>query len=71
MNCEAAFHQIDTRGKGMLSIDDLRNYLRSGNVFAVEKELQLLFNRLDRDENGLVTLPEFVAGVSPFNNNRQ
>ncbi len=54
----------------MVTIEDLRSYLRSGNVFAVEKELQLLFNRLDRDENGVVTLAEFVAGVSPFNNNR-
>jgi len=52
----------------MLTIDDLREYLKSGNVFAVEKELSLLFQRLDKDENGVITLPEFVAGVSPFMN---
>ena len=52
----------------MVTIDDLRDYLKTGNVFAVEKELQLLFQRLDKDENGVVSLPEFVAGISPFNN---
>ena len=52
----------------MVTIDDLRDYLKTGNVFAVEKELQLLFQRLDKDENGVISLPEFVAGISPFNN---
>eukprot|EP00347_Sterkiella_histriomuscorum_P013526 403364375 len=68
LNCESAFHQIDQRGKGMVTIDDLRDYLKSANVFAVEKELQLLFQRIDKDENGIITLPEFVSGISPFNN---
>ncbi|CDW89806.1 ef hand family protein [Stylonychia lemnae] len=71
LNCESAFQQIDRRGKGMVTIDDLRNYLKSGNVFAVEKELSLLFTRLDKDENGVITLPEFVAGISPFMNKNQ
>ena len=54
----------------MVTLDDLRDYLKSGNVFAVEKELQLLFQRFDKDDNGLITLPEFVAGINPFMNSK-
>ena len=52
-----------------LSSDDIRDFLKhasGGNVYPVEKELQLLFDRLDRDGDGLVSLPDFAAGISPF-----
>jgi Ca2+-binding EF-hand superfamily protein len=55
----------------MVTLEDLREYLKNGNVFAVEKELQLLFERFDKDENGIITLAEFVAGVNPFTNLKQ
>jgi len=35
-----------------LTIDDIRDFLKhasGGNVYPVEKELQLLYERLDRD----------------------
>ena len=52
-----------------LTIDDFRDFLKhssGGNVYPVEKELQLLFDRMDRDQDGMVTLPDFAAGISPF-----
>ena len=68
LNCESAYQTIDRRGKGLVTLDDLRDYLKGENVFPVERELQLLFERLDKDENGYITLAEFVAGVNPFTN---
>ena len=71
MNCESAFSALDKKNKGMVTIDQFRDFLKSGNVFAVEKELQLLFERFDKDEDGVVTLNEFIAGISPFMNIKQ
>lgn len=68
LGCEAAFHTLDRKGRGMVTLEDLREFLKSGNVFAVERELQILFQRFDKDEDGVITLPEFVTGISPFNN---
>ena len=52
-----------------LSIDDIRDFLKhasGGNVYPVEKELQLLFDRLDRDQDGMVSITDFATGISPF-----
>jgi hypothetical protein len=52
-----------------LSMEDFRDFLKhasGGNVYPVDKELHLLFDRLDRDQDGIVSLPDFVAGISPF-----
>lgn len=54
-------------------MDDIRDFLKhasGGNVYPVEKELQLLFERLDRDQDGLVSLHDFAQGVSPFMGNQ-
>ncbi len=52
-----------------LTLEDFRDFLKhssGGNVYPVEKELQLLFDRLDRDQDGMVSMPDFAAGISPF-----
>jgi hypothetical protein len=52
-----------------LSMDDIRDFLKQasgGNVYPIDKELHLLFDRLDRDQDGLVSMPDFAAGISPF-----
>ncbi len=35
-------------------------------MYPVDKELHLLFDRLDRDQDGMVSMPDFAAGISPF-----
>jgi Ca2+-binding EF-hand superfamily protein len=52
-----------------LSIDDLRDFLKhasGGNVYPVEKELQLLFDRMDRDQDHLISVADFAAAINPF-----
>jgi hypothetical protein len=52
-----------------LTLDDMRDFLKhssGGNVYPVDKELQLLFDRLDRDQDGMISMPDFAAGISPF-----
>lgn len=81
--CEMAFKAVEgysmSRKKMVgskrpmgLTTDDIRDFLKhasGGNVYPVEKELQLLFDRLDRDQDGLVSLADFAAGISPFMGN--
>lgn len=66
MNCDAAFKAVDISKRGMLTIDDLRAFLKSCNIFPVERELTLLFERFDKDEDGVIAYHEFVTGLSPF-----
>lgn len=52
-----------------LSMDDFRDFLKhasGGNVYPIEKDLQLLFDRFDRDQDGMVSIPDFAAGISSF-----
>lgn len=52
-----------------LTADDIRDFLKhasGGNVYPVEKELQLLFDRMDRDQDRLVSVHDFAAAISPF-----
>ncbi len=55
----------------MATIDDIRAFLKEQNVFAVEKELQMFFQRFDRDEKGFITRQDFISGMSPFMNGSQ
>ena len=56
-------------GRSGLSMEDVRDFLKhasGGNVYPVEKELQLLFDRMDRDQDGSVSLMDFASAISPF-----
>ena len=56
-----------------LILDDIRDFLKhasGGNVYPLEKELQLLFDRLDRDQDGIISIADFAAGISPFMGNQ-
>lgn len=68
MNCEFAFNTIDTMRKGNLNIEDFREFIKSCGLFPAEKDIQLLFNRFDKNEDGIVTFKEFVAAIIPSNN---
>ena len=47
-------------------MDDLCNFLKSCNMYPSEKNMNLLFDRLDRDVDGVLTYDEFVTGIQPF-----
>jgi Ca2+-binding EF-hand superfamily protein len=47
-------------------VDDLRDFLKGQNIYPTEKNLALLFERLDRNEDQVVDFDEFVATITPF-----
>lgn len=67
INPFTAFHAIDVFCRGDLSIDDFRNFMKKLNLYPIEKDLSLLFERFDKNEDGYVNYEEFVASITPFN----
>lgn len=43
------FKQIDKNENGYITKQDFRDFFKSLNLFPIEKELQILFDRLDKD----------------------
>lgn len=65
---DLAFSACDTDAKGVITIEDIRAFCKKNNMYPIERDLKLMFKRLDRDEDGVLTFKEFVAGLKPFLN---
>lgn len=63
---DTAFQACDRDTKGYLELEDLRMFLKSQNMYPIEKNLQLLFERFDKDQDGVISYDEFVTGITPF-----
>jgi len=57
---------VDKDDKGYLSINDLREFIKSQNMYPIETNLGLLFERFNKSEDGAIIFEEFVAGITPF-----
>jgi len=55
--------------RGYLTIDDFRNFIKKANLYPIEKDLALVYERFDKDEDRAVPYEEFVRAVTPFMNN--
>ena len=69
LNNYMAFANMDEFSRGTLTIDDFRSFMKKANIYPIEKDLQLLFERFDKDGDRHVNYEEFVAAVTPFMNN--
>ena len=56
-------------GRGSLAKEDFRNFMKNVNMYPIDRYLDLLFERFDKDQDGVVSYEEFVAGITPFMNN--
>eukprot|EP00971_Amphidinium_carterae_P082729 1636344-Amphidinium_carterae.1 len=54
------FQSYDKNGDGMLTVDELSAILLKGDPKMSHTEVKTLFNKVDRDENGLISFREFV-----------
>lgn len=69
INNYTAFCAIDALGRGVVNVDDFRNFIKKANIYPVEKNLLLLFERFDKNKESYVKFEDFVAAVTPFMNN--
>jgi Ca2+-binding EF-hand superfamily protein len=42
---------MDELGRGSLSLDDFRSFIKKANMYPIEKDLMLVFERFDKDED--------------------
>jgi len=57
---------MDELGRGSLTLDDFRSFIKKANMYPIEKDLMLVFERFDKDEDQSVNYEEFVQAVTPF-----
>ena len=67
---DMAFNQLDKEDKGYVTLDDLRAFLKTTNMYPSEKCLRLFYQRLDSNEDNVLSYDEFVTGLSPFQSNQ-
>ncbi len=63
MGVWTAFHKLDRRGVQHLNFDDLRAAVDGFNLLASDELVDQLLRALDSDHDGVLSLPEFVAGL--------
>ena len=68
INLFHAFSQMDALGKGSLEREDFRVFCKKNNLYPIERELGLLFERFDKDKDQVVSYEEFAATLTPFSN---
>jgi len=62
---EQAFHLFDENGDGILTIKEVRAGFRDQELDALDSEIDALVKAIDKDTNGVVSLDEWVAVLSP------
>lgn len=60
---KAWFLDVDSDRNGMLTADELANFLRKGDASMSDKQIQLIFDALDTDNSGEVNFSELVDFV--------
>lgn len=60
-----AFQTIDSNNNGYLSKIEFKNFLENHDFFATQKEIDMLFARMDRDRDERVTYAEFFMEMAP------
>ena len=64
-NLKQAFAFLDSDMDGFIMVEDVREFLATNGFFATERELQCVFHKCDRNNNGRVTFAEFVEEFQP------
>lgn len=59
------FAKLDTNGDSVLSFQEMSNFLRAGNPHMTDRELQVLYNSIDKDKSGSVGWSEFINFIFP------
>ena len=57
---------MDKKNSGGVNMQELRDFMQENNHFCNEKQLQLLFERIDRDQDGEISFTDFIGSVTAF-----
>jgi len=62
----AAFHESDSDGSGLLSFDEIKNLMHRMDPTIPEQEIRSLLKFVDIDEDGLISLDEYLRLFRSF-----
>ena len=65
ISSRTAFEALDENERGYLIHDDFVRFLTKMNMYPAEKNLKLVIERFDKDENGVIDFDEFDASIKP------
>ena len=57
---EKSFGFLDPNKKGFLTIEDLRGFLNSWELFPTAQEMEILFSRLDPYNEGIISPKDYT-----------
>jgi len=63
---DMAFTHVAKEDKGYCTIEDIRSFLKQTNLYPSDKGTKLFFQRLDKNEDGVISYDEFITGLSPL-----
>ena len=66
-NYNAAFEYLDCFGTGFFTVESLKKVLTENKCYSADDDLINIVRRFDRNNNGRVTLQEFLDGIMPKN----
>ena len=66
MKPDLAFNTFDKECKGYFTNDDMYNFFKSVSLYPSERNMNLLFERFDKDGDGVVGYEEFLTAIQPF-----
>jgi Ca2+-binding EF-hand superfamily protein len=61
----AAFTTIDINENSFITSDELKAFLEEYEYFATQREIQLIFDKFDRDRDGKISYNEFFQELTP------
>lgn len=61
------FSTIDREDSGFIDFNNLNGFFESQGIYPYEEEVISILRRLDRDDDGRITLQEFKNGLTPKN----
>jgi len=60
---EKSFGLLDQNCKGFLTIDDMRTFLNSMELFPTSQEMEILYSRLDPYNEGIISLKDYARVI--------
>lgn len=62
-NFELAFHRADQNGDGLISLQELRDFVKKNPGVMAEEDVDAVFQEIDVDGEGNISLAEFIAAT--------
>ena len=57
---------MDTLCRGCINVEDFKKFIWKANIYPVDKNLLLMFERFNKNKDNFCKFEDFVNAVTPF-----